>query len=434
MGIGRVAGSVQVGVGSSFPYATTVGLFGHFYNESGVLADPTAVTLQIKSPDGTENSVSATRRSTGIYYYEQLVSNANTWSFRWTGSGVVDTAGEFSFAVDGTKFTGASGATLLPTSGDNQKIVYMLNGALAAAGAVLVAGSGEALSFGSGPASAGLVRLSESRGGVQFKRLIGPTNVVGLELENDILYIGGAGAGPSLNSLNVDILFGATGTSMWAVSNVNGDKLTAYDKYVEIPVGKLRFPNAGTVQFRDTTATKELQTLKADGSNVLNIGGQSGWAGVNYDMPSGTLHTWRVAGVTEAVLDSRQLDLQNNALLTTGPIHCASGTFQPILTGAVSSTALLSSPPTGLYRISAYTSVTKSSNTGQLAANLSWVDATGPQTKAIIPALDLSASGAATSGYLTVAVASGPVNWSTTFNGASGIPNYRIEWASERIG
>jgi len=79
----------------------SVTLTATFTNEEGGLADPSVVTLKIKTPDGQIASVSPTRKSLGLFSYVYSLAGAKPgqYVYRFQGTGLVQTATEETFAV-----------------------------------------------------------------------------------------------------------------------------------------------------------------------------------------------------------------------------------------------------------------------------------------------------------------------------------------------
>lgn len=78
-----------------------------FTNEAGAAADPTVVTVRVKSPQaavtsyvyGTDPEV--IKSSTGVYYMDvDTTSEAGLWSVNWSGTGAVQAAVQEKFFVD----------------------------------------------------------------------------------------------------------------------------------------------------------------------------------------------------------------------------------------------------------------------------------------------------------------------------------------------
>lgn len=352
MAVGYVKGSVVFGVAASYPYSTTVRIYGAFYNQSNQLTSPTAVSLRIKTPDGVENVVVPTNESLGIYYFETLVTQPNRWVYLWSGTGVLSTAGEFSFQVDPTSFTGVSGTSINLAAGNDQHVLYSLSGMAVPASNVTVAGLGTALVVGSG-ASAGLLRLQESQGGIEFRRNTGSTDVLALELEDDILYHGGDGP-TTLPTLNHNFFFGASGgvvafTDSTATDRMVIDSATLDATALAIKTtnnaqlgtsvatsGKLRLGNLeGGVKFRSGGVNIGGLELETD---ILYYGGDGSGASTStlnhqfyFGSSGGVFSISSSAGPTdEFVVDSGTIDAKNNTLKTTGSFSGGSGTLSSL--------------------------------------------------------------------------------------------------------
>jgi hypothetical protein len=63
-------------------------------------ADPTDVEFTTHAPDGTEVTYvygidpEITKDSTGVYYCDFVINQGGTWTYRWTGVGVLVAAGQ----------------------------------------------------------------------------------------------------------------------------------------------------------------------------------------------------------------------------------------------------------------------------------------------------------------------------------------------------
>lgn len=90
-----MASSTQVRVG------TKVRLFAAFTTIGGAPTAPTAVTCQVSRPDGTVDTVATTATTTGCYYgdYSTTGRDAGTYTFRFSGTGTCEAAGESTFTV-----------------------------------------------------------------------------------------------------------------------------------------------------------------------------------------------------------------------------------------------------------------------------------------------------------------------------------------------
>lgn len=71
-----------------------------FKNLAGADTDPTAVTLRVGKPDGTQvtytygGSPALSREATGRYYADVSVDQPGMWSYRLAGTGAVQAAAE----------------------------------------------------------------------------------------------------------------------------------------------------------------------------------------------------------------------------------------------------------------------------------------------------------------------------------------------------
>jgi hypothetical protein len=70
-----------------------------FTDAAGALADPTAVTLTVRAPDGTLSTPSVSKAATGRYSATVSPSQSGTWVYRWVGTGAVTAAAEGAFYV-----------------------------------------------------------------------------------------------------------------------------------------------------------------------------------------------------------------------------------------------------------------------------------------------------------------------------------------------
>lgn len=62
-------------------------LSGKFYDATGTLVDPGAVTLNLNLPDGTTASFTAVRDSVGVYHYDYTPALTGTFDFWFAGTG-----------------------------------------------------------------------------------------------------------------------------------------------------------------------------------------------------------------------------------------------------------------------------------------------------------------------------------------------------------
>lgn len=82
-----------------------------FKNSSGMAADPTTITLWLKTPAGAETSHvyltdgNLIRDATGVYHYDLTFAESGTYCWRWAGTGAVVCAEEGQLPVRRSKFT-----------------------------------------------------------------------------------------------------------------------------------------------------------------------------------------------------------------------------------------------------------------------------------------------------------------------------------------
>ena len=79
------------------------------FKVSGVLTDPTTVTIKIKSPDGTITTKTwaggdIVRTSLGVFTHTFTVTAAGSWWYRWEGAGAVIGAAERRLQVRTSEF------------------------------------------------------------------------------------------------------------------------------------------------------------------------------------------------------------------------------------------------------------------------------------------------------------------------------------------
>lgn len=74
-------------------------LRGTFEDATGVPANPTAVALRIRKPDGTVATPSPSAAGTGIYEYLLSPDQAGWWTYRFIGTGANAAAEEARFFV-----------------------------------------------------------------------------------------------------------------------------------------------------------------------------------------------------------------------------------------------------------------------------------------------------------------------------------------------
>ena len=91
-----------------------VRITGEFRNRStGVLTDPTTISLKVKDPQDTTTTytyagATITKTSTGLYYYDLTIpddeDSEGTWHFRWVITGTLTGASEGKFKVVESEF------------------------------------------------------------------------------------------------------------------------------------------------------------------------------------------------------------------------------------------------------------------------------------------------------------------------------------------
>ena len=76
-----------------------------FRDSAGVLADPTAVTLQIRNPGWVDVmytygvGTAIVQDSAGLYHLDYAITTSGRHFYRWVGTGTVSTTEETSFYV-----------------------------------------------------------------------------------------------------------------------------------------------------------------------------------------------------------------------------------------------------------------------------------------------------------------------------------------------
>lgn len=84
---------------------------GAFTNAAGTATDPTAVSLKVIAPDGTQTTyvygtdAEVVKDSTGNYHADLSVSAAGDWHYQWIGTGAVQAAQGGQFVVQPTAFS-----------------------------------------------------------------------------------------------------------------------------------------------------------------------------------------------------------------------------------------------------------------------------------------------------------------------------------------
>lgn len=81
-----------------------------FTNAAGAYVDPTVVTLELKTPDGTKTpyvyptAPEITKTSTGRYVFKKVVTASGMYYYRPTGTGALIAADEGAFFVVESQF------------------------------------------------------------------------------------------------------------------------------------------------------------------------------------------------------------------------------------------------------------------------------------------------------------------------------------------
>lgn len=87
----------------SFPIQTTLLLQGSFFaTETGVLTDPSIVTLYLTAPNQPQQIITGgaiTHVSTGIYTYTFTPDISGEWIGTWQGTGALTATRDFSFTI-----------------------------------------------------------------------------------------------------------------------------------------------------------------------------------------------------------------------------------------------------------------------------------------------------------------------------------------------
>lgn len=91
----------------SYQIGTVARIRADFTNLDGVPTDPTAVTVEILAPDGTETTPAASNDPTvvGGWYYDLPLTMSGIYRYRWVGTGVIAAAAESQLYVEGSAFS-----------------------------------------------------------------------------------------------------------------------------------------------------------------------------------------------------------------------------------------------------------------------------------------------------------------------------------------
>jgi hypothetical protein len=83
-----------------YPNGQGVVLSNTFKNTAGALTDPTTVTLTVRRPDGTVDTPTAVKDSTGTYHADYTsTTQAGAYVWRWSGTGALIADSEGTFMV-----------------------------------------------------------------------------------------------------------------------------------------------------------------------------------------------------------------------------------------------------------------------------------------------------------------------------------------------
>jgi uncharacterized protein YfaS (alpha-2-macroglobulin family) len=95
---------------SDFVLGELVRVSGAFTNAAGAAADPTAVRMKYKDPEGAITSllygtdVALVKDTTGSYHVDIDANQPGTWNWRFYATGTGQTADEGSFTVSESEF------------------------------------------------------------------------------------------------------------------------------------------------------------------------------------------------------------------------------------------------------------------------------------------------------------------------------------------
>ena len=95
---------------NSYDIGDTIRLSAEFVAASpAVSTDPTTVTLKVEDPTGTESTFTyagghLTKSSTGNYHYDYVPTKAGRHTYRFIGTGALQTAEETPFYVRRSRF------------------------------------------------------------------------------------------------------------------------------------------------------------------------------------------------------------------------------------------------------------------------------------------------------------------------------------------
>lgn len=93
---------------TTYDKGDVVRLSATFGNVSDVATDPTTVILRVKNSAGTTvytyAAAQISRDSAGNFHKDLALTVVGEWSYRWEGTGAVETAGEARLFVRPTRF------------------------------------------------------------------------------------------------------------------------------------------------------------------------------------------------------------------------------------------------------------------------------------------------------------------------------------------
>lgn len=208
----------------------------------------------------------------------------------------------------------------------------------------LVMGTGFA-SFGATPAGGGAVRLANTNS-IKWRNS-GASDVQGISVEADnAVYIGDAanaaaayivtagtiGLRPN-GAVGNEYTFSSTALSMLG-NDLNG--FGALNQTGTISTsGSVNLTNTASIARRNAGNTADIQALVM--GDTLQVGDVNNGTGTTYDVSSGNLHTFRVAGSTELILSATQADFVNNDIVRGNVSDASATTFLMRGTGSTAS-------------------------------------------------------------------------------------------------
>ena len=70
-----------------------------FTDNTGTKHNPTTVTLEVKTPDGTVTPYTPTNDATGMYHYDFAITQSGIHTYKFIGTGAINAAYEDNFNV-----------------------------------------------------------------------------------------------------------------------------------------------------------------------------------------------------------------------------------------------------------------------------------------------------------------------------------------------